>query len=502
MRVAIGGIAHESSTFATVPTRLSDFEEQGIPEGQQLIEVYGGTKSAMGGFIDAARDFSFDIVPTIYAHATPAGPVTAEATQTLTDWLCDGLRSALETGPLDGVLLALHGAMVSELDDDGERYILRAVREVVGPEMPVIVELDLHGNISENMVGLATVCVAYDEYPHTDTYERAYEMGLILAQIVRGGVKPTAAVVKIPLLAGGQRQYTHAEPMLSVKHLAHDIEGEPGIVNVSYLPGFFFADIEPTNFTIIVTADNNPDQAQEAAARIANYIWNRREDFKLNPTPVDQAVQKAMAAPDGPVVMADIGDNPGGGTPADGTVMLEALLRLGADNAVVVPIVDPESVQQAIAVGEGNSVQLKLGGKVDKFHGEPLDVTAKVARITNGTFVHKGPMGTGTTHKLGPTVVLEIESAGGGKVQVVTTTYRYQPTDLEVLRSQGIEPTDKQIIVVKSWVHYRAAFTPVAKQIIEVDTPGLTSPHLDRYDYKKLLRPIYPLDLEMTWKAH
>jgi microcystin degradation protein MlrC len=391
--------------------------------------------------------------------------------------------------------------MVSELDDDGESYILRAVREIVGPQMPVIVELDLHGNITEEMVRLATVCVAYDEYPHTDTYERAYEMGLILARIVRGGVRPTAAAVKIPLLAGGQRQYTHAEPMLSVKHLAHDIEGEPGILNVSYLPGFFFADIEATNFTVIVTADNNHEQAREAAARVANYTWDRRQDFKLNPTPVDEAVRQAMAAPEGPVVMADIGDNPGGGTPADGTVLLEALLRLGADNAVVVPIVDPESVQQVIAAGEGNTVQLKLGAKVDRFHGEPLDVTARVARITDGAFVHKGPMGTGTTHKLGPTAVLEIESQGGGTVQVVTTTYRYQPTDLEVLRSQGIEPTRKQIIVVKSWVHYRAAFTPVAKQIIEVDTPGLTSPHLDRYDYQKLPRPIYPLDPDMTWEA-
>lgn len=367
MRVAIGGIAHESSSFATVPTKLSDFEEQGIPEGQQLIEVYKGTKSVIGGFIDAARDFDFEAVPTMYAHATPAGPVTADATETLTTWLCDGIRSALEAGPLDGVLLALHGAMISELDDDGESYILRAVREIVGPDMPVIVELDLHGNISAEMVSLATVCVAYDEYPHTDSYEHAYEMGHILARIIRGGAKPTVAIVKIPLLAGGQRQYTHAEPMLSVKHMAHDIEGEPGILNVSYLPGFFFSDIAPTNFTIIVTADDNPEQTQEAAARIAQYIWDRREDFELNPTPVDEAVRQAMAAPEGPIVMADIGDNPGGGTPADGTVLLKALLRLGADNAVVVPIVDPESVQQAISAGVGNTVQLKLGAKVDEF---------------------------------------------------------------------------------------------------------------------------------------
>jgi microcystin degradation protein MlrC len=501
MRVAIGGIAHESSTFATVPTELSHFEEQGIPEGQQLIETYTGTKSPIGGFLDAARDFSFEVAPTIYAHATPGGLVTKHATETLTNWLCDGLRSALETGSLDGVLLSLHGAMVSEIDVDGESYVLRAVREVVGPDIPVIVELDLHGNITEEMVDLATVCVAYDEYPHTDPYERAYEMGLILTKIVRGGAQPTAAIIKIPLLADGQKQYSHAGPMLNVKHMAHDIEGERGVLNVSYLPGFPYADIEPMSFSIIVTTDNNPEQAQDAARRLANYIWDHRAEFKVHPVPVDEAVQQAMNAPEGPIVLADIGDNPGGGTPADGTTVLEALLRLGADNAVVVPINDPETVQQAISAGEGATVDLKLGGKVDDQHGDTLDVTAKVVRITDGEFTHKGPMGTGTHRTLGPTVVLAIESQGGGTVEVIVTSFRYQPTDLEVLRSQGIEPTEKQIIVVKSSVHYRAAFTPIAKEMIEVDTPGLTTPHLERFEYNRLQRPIYPFDPDMTWKA-
>lgn len=501
MRIAIGGIAHESSTFATVPTGLAQFEEQGIPEGPQLIETYTGTKSPIGGFIDAARDFGFDVAPTIYAHATPGGKVTAEATETLTNWLCDGLRSALETGDLDGVLLSLHGAMVSEIDDDGESYVLRAVREVVGPDVPIIVELDLHGNITAEMIDLTTICVAYDEYPHTDPYERAYEMGLLMTKIVRGGAKPTVAYRKIPLLADGQKQYTHAGPMQIVKHMAHDIEGERGVLNVSYLPGFPYADIPHTTFTLIVTTDDNPEQAEDAVKRLASHIWDHRADFKVYPTPVDDAVKQAMEAPQGPIVLADIGDNPGGGTPADGTTVLEALIRLGADNVIVVPINDPEVVQQAIAAGEGAKLNLKLGGKVDDQHGETLDVTAKVVRITNGEFTVKGPMGTGTRRTLGPTVVLAIESQSGGTIEVITTTYRAQPTDLEMIRSQGIEPTEKQIIVVKSSVHYRAAFTPIAKEIIEVDTPGLTTPHLDRFEYHNIPRPMYPLDPETTWKA-
>ncbi len=499
MRVAIGGISHESSTFATVPTELSDFEIRNLAEGDDLIQRLTGTKTPIGGFIDAARDADYSVVPTMFASATPGGPVTAEATTVLTGRLVDGLRSALASGPLDGVMLALHGAMVSDLDDDGESYILRQVRTVVGPDLPVIVELDLHGNITQEMVDLCTMPVAYDEYPHIDPYERGYEIGLLMARIVRGGARPTPALVKIPMLASLQRQFSHAEPMLTVKHLARDIENQRGVLNVSYLPGFAWADIEPTTFSVIVTTDNDETRARDLANQLATHIWEHREEFIVQPMPVDDAVRAAMNAPDGPVVLADIGDNPGGGTPADGTVLLEAMLRLGATNAVVVPINDPDSVERAASAGPGNEVSLHLGAKVDHFHGESLDVEGRVVRISDGRFVHKGLMSTGVEMNMGPTAVVELDGADGGKVHVVVTTHRYQPTDLEVLRSQGIEPTKQQIIAVKSSVHFRAAFMPIAKRVIEVDTPGLTSPRLDRLEFHKIRRPMFPFDRNMTW---
>ncbi len=499
MRIAIGGIAHESSTFATVPTRLDDFEIRNLVQGDELIQRLTGTKTPIGGFIDAARDANYTVVPTIFTSATPGGPVTAEATEVLTGRLIDGLRSALEAGPLDGVMLALHGAMVSEMDDDGESYILRNVRQVVGPDLPVIVELDLHGNITQEMVDLCTMPVAYDEYPHIDPYERGYEIGLLMARIVRGGARPTPVLVKIPMLASLQRQFSNAEPMLTVKHLAHAIESQRGVLNVSYLPGFAWADIEPTTFSIIVTTDDDPVRARQLANQLATHVWEHREEFIVRPTPVDDAVRAAMTASEGPVVLADIGDNPGGGTPADGTVLLEALLRLGATKAVVVPINDPESVERAVAAGVGHEVSLKLGAKVDHFHGDPLAVRGRVLHLSDGRFVHKGLMSTGVEMNMGPTVVLELDGADGGTVKVVVTTHRYQPTDLEVLRSQEIEPTEQQIIVVKSSVHFRAAFMPIAKQVIEVDTPGLTSPRLDRLEFHKIRRPMFPFDPDMEW---
>lgn len=498
MRVAIGGISHESSTFSRVPTGLDDFELRSLNEGDELPRRYRGTKTHLGGFIDAARDCAYEVVPTLFASATPGGPVTAEATEVLTGKLVERLRGALEAGPVDGVLLALHGAMVSELTDDGETYILRRVREVVGPDLPVIITLDLHGNITPEMVELVSVPVAYDEYPHTDPYERGYEAGLLMARVVRGEAKPTAAIAKLPLLPALQRMHSHAEPMLGVKALAWSIEHEPGVLNVSFLPGFPWSDIAPAGFSVIVTTDGNLAQAQQAAERLARYVWSRREEFTVRPTPVDAAVRAAMQAK-GPVVLADIGDNPGGGAPCDGTVLLEGLLRNGARNAVIIPIADPEAVQTATAAGLGGSVQLRLGGKTDDRHGAPLEVRGRVMRLTDGRFVHTGPMSTGVEMNMGPTAVLELEGANGGRVLAVVSTHRHQPLDLEALRTLGIEPTEQQVIAVKSSVHFRAAFTPIAAEIVEVDTPGLTSPKLEHFDYRKLTRPIYPLDAEARW---
>ncbi|HUG13575.1 MAG TPA: M81 family metallopeptidase [Thermomicrobiales bacterium] len=499
MRIAIGGISHESSTFSTVPTTLRHFRERGWFTGDELLRQFTGTKSPLGAYIDAARDMAFEVVPTMTASAVPAGPVNREATETLTGQLANLLREARDSGPLDGVLLALHGAMVSEIDDDGESYILRAVREVVGPDLPVIVELDLHGNISDEMVRLATIAVAYDEYPHTDPYERGYECGLLMARVVRGGVKPTAVIVKIPMITPIQRQHSHTEPMLGVKRMIRELENIRGVLNISCLPGFPYADIPHTNFTVIVTTDNNPQQARDLADQIASHVWSLRDEFTPRPVAVDEAVRRAMTAPEGPIVLSDGSDNPGGGAPADGTVLLAALLRHGATRTALVPMVDPETVQQAIAAGVGETIQARIGAKTDNMHGDPLTVMATVRHITDGHFVHKGPMNTGVAVELGPTAVLEVEGEQGGMVQVVTTSLRYQPTDLEVLRSQGIEPTEQQILAVKSSVHYRAAFTPVAKEIIEVDTPGLTSPHLDQLEFQHLARPVYPFDPETTF---
>ena len=215
--------------------------------------------------------------------------------------------------------------------------------------------------------------------------------------------------------------------------------------------------------------------------------------------PPDEAVERAMQADSQPVILTDIGDNPGGGCPGDGTVLLEAMLRSGIKNAVLVPMNDPEVVDTAFAAGVGASITVRLGGKTDDLHGESLDVTAKVVRLTDGRFVNTGPMNTGMETNMGPTAVLEVQGRNGGSVNVITTSFRHQALDLEVLRSQGFQPESLDVIGVKSAVHYRAAFEPIAAEIIEVDTPGLASPHLQRLEFHRLRRPLYPWDRDTSW---
>lgn len=273
---------------------------------------------------------------------------------------------------------------------------------------------------------------------------------------------------------------------------ALSIEGEEGVANVTVACGFPWSDHKDVGVSVIVTTNNDPQLAEGKAEEIADLMWSLRTDFLVKPMPVREALTEATAAPEGPYVLADIGDNPGGGTPCDGTVVLKAMLDLGVKDAVLAVMCDPEAVATAIEAGVGNTVTMEVGGKTDEFHGKPIEVSGTVRTISDGRFQHRGPMMTGVWMDMGRTVVVDCQG-----VEVIFTEKRLQPTDLQLYRSVGIEPEDKQIIVVKSSVHYRASHEPIAKKVIELDTPGLTSPRLASIPFKKIRRPIFPLDVEM-----
>lgn len=488
MRVITGCIGHETNTFSNVISDLDKFKEIGINEGEDILTIFPGTRSIAGAFIEIAEKRGFELVPTLWNNVFAWGLVTDEALDYMLDKMLEGIKAA---GKIDGVLMQLHGAMVSETHPDAEAYILGKIRALVGKDIPIVATLDLHANLSKKTSEFADILVGYDTYPHVDPYERGLEAAELMHRLLNKEIKPTAAHEKPPMLVSPQVQKTSYFPMKPAYDLAHEIEEEEGVLNVTILPGYPFSDIEYAGMDIIVTTDNDQDLANKKAKQISDYLWNMRRHFLADVLPVDEAVKKAMMAEEGPIILADQADNPGGGAPADGTAILGELLKQKAKNVVVCVLRDPEAVAEAIEAGIGNTVTMMVGGKTDDIHGEPVEVTGYVKLISDGKYLRKSIMGRGLVTNLGRTVVLDVDG-----IEIMLTEVRVQPTDLEQYRAFGIEPTEKKIILVKSAVHFRAAHEPIAKEIIEVDGPGIHGTRLSGFPYKNIKRPIFPLDLE------
>jgi microcystin degradation protein MlrC len=490
VRILTACIGHETNTFSATPTTLEEFERgsrpPGFGAGAPVLEAFRGTRTIHGGYIDGAARHGLTLEPLIWTFATPAAAVRQSAYDHLKGLLLERLKAAL---PCDGVLLDLHGAMVTEEIEDAEGDLITAVRAIVGREMPVIVTLDLHANVTEQMAGDADAIIGFDEYPHTDMYERGVEAAELMAATLRGERRPVLAWRQLPLMTMPPRQCTLREPMLGLLAMAHAIEREPRVLNVTLAMGFPFADIRDAGVSVLVTTDGDEALAQRKAAEMAAAIWEKRDDFTVTLTPVSEAIAFARDQAKGLVVLADGSDNPGGGGPCDGTVILRQLIEAGVPHAVVAVIADPEAVAQAAAAGAGNSVTLELGGKTDDRHGAPLPVTAYVRLISDGAFTQRGAMAGGVRAQMGRTAVLVV-----GGVEIVVTERRIQPLDTALLRSVGIEPTERRLIALKSAVHFRGTYQEIAERIFDADTPGIHRPDFGNYTFRRVRRPIYPLD--------
>lgn len=500
LRIVTGGIAQETNTFQWEPTSLADFQQGSseIARGLEILDLEG-TGGIYGGIVAEARAQGVELIPTTYGYAVPGGRVTRAAFEALRDEIVAGIRAAL---PVDGVLLGLHGAMALEHDDDGEGLLIAAVRAVVGPDIPIVAPLDLHANVSDAMMAGATAFVGYKEYPHVDRPETGRRAMQILIATIRGEIVPTQAYVHVPLIAPNQSMVTSWQsPLKLAIDRAREIEREPRVLAASVLGGFSFADVPFAGLSAIVVTDHDRALAQRYADELAALVWAKRDDFAVHPTPVADAIAEAMAAEPGSVyVLADISDSGASGTAGDGTAILQGLLAANARSAAIAQIMDPDAVRACIAAGVGSTVTLTVGGKHDGRHGEPVEVTGVVRLIHAGRFPLSGAMGRGLTAGRGRTVVLEINGPGGIELQL--TELRGHPNDLNYFRAFGIEPTERRILVVKSAAHFRAAFEPIATQVIEIDAPGISSPRLDTFNYQRLRRPIYPLDRETAWSPN
>jgi microcystin degradation protein MlrC len=487
--IAIGGIIHETHSFAATPTTLADFQSQALYYGEALLQAMSGTRSAIGGMIEGARASGWTLRPTAYGAAMPSGLVAEDAYQTILRELLGRLEEAL---PVDGVLLALHGAMVTQNQLDPESHLLAQVRRIVGPDTPIVVELDMHGNISPQTVELADVLVAFDTNPHVDPHGKGLEAVEIMARLLAGKIKPTPAYSHPPLLLAPQATGTAGLPLRAAHERAAEMRAE--VISICIMAGFAYADTTFTGASLIVTTDNNPVLAQRYAQELADILISHQQAALPQFLPPEAAVAQALAQPGGPIILVDSADNIGGGTPGDGAEALRAMLALNVQEGAIV-LADPEAVAICWAAGQGAEVTLSVGGKADRWHGEPVTVTGTVRALSDGVFECELPDNHfasffGQTIHMGRTAWLR--AAG---VNIILTERKTPPFDLAQLRGVGVVPEQQKMIVVKSAVAYRAAYLPIAAGVIEMDTPGLCSANLGRFPYRHLRRPIFPLDL-------
>lgn len=492
MRIAIGGIIHETSTFVPTRTTLADFAgSRGITRGEEILTTYTGTNVCTGGFLEGARRFGFEPVPLLRADAWPGGLIVRADYEALRDELCDRLRKADAEERLDGVLLDLHGAMVVDGIDDGDGDVVAAVREALGPERPIVFTQDLHGNHTRLRVTAGDALVGYDTFPHVDMAERGVEAAEIIVRAVRGEIRPVMAIHQLPLFWATSKQVTAHPPMDEVIRQVHALEHRPGIISVTVATGFPWADVPDVGSSVVVVADANRELAQQTADELAAWIWARRDRWYAEPVTVRDALAEGERRGRYPVILADHTDNTGGGSPGDSTEMLRTFLGMGLTDALLLYLVDPEVAQQAHRAGVGARIQVHLGGKSDPVQGPPIDAEAEVVALSDGTFAYDGPMFAGLKGNLGPSARLQIEG-----VTVVVVTGREQPFDMAFARSLGIDCRRMRTIGLKSSAHFRAAFEPIAGSIFNVDAAGIHTHVYTDLPHRKRTHPVFPVEIK------
>ncbi len=484
-RVGIVGLWHETNTYSARRIELADFEAFELVRGDELPARHEGTGTVIGGMLEI-RELTF--VPVYSAGAWPSGPVSADGLAEL----FEGMERELDLAPpLDGILFNLHGAMVADGHDDVELETLRRVRSLAG-DVPVAAVLDLHGNPSPDMVALCDATVAYDTYPHVDMRERGREAAELMRDMLSGRrLRPTLA--KIPLLSCPLGQATNSSPMRDLHALAREHAQAPGIARISLLPGFPYSDVARAGFTIVATAEPGAaDAAERAVAALVDEVERRRADFEVRGDDPATAVARALVSPNRPLVLVDVADNVGGGSPGDGTEILRQLLEQRATEAVVV-IADKEVARVAAAAGPSSVISAKIGGKTDDRHGSPIAVEGRVLRVTDGRYTTGGSWMTGQQFSMGVTAVVAVDG-----VTVVVTERAVPPFHAEQLTSVGIDPREVRIIVAKGAIAWRAAYGDIARDVIEVDSPGVCP-----LDPSTLERSTTPMSLEsMTPARH
>ena len=486
---------HETNTFSPLPTPIASFARKGALSGPLAIAEAEGTNTSLGGFIEVARKAGAEFTLPMAANAHPSGLVTDAAFEEM----ASGIVNEVAKG-CDAVLLALHGAMVTETYDDGEGELLARIRKVA-PDVLIAVALDFHAQMTEAMVRGATVITGYRTYPHIDMADTAIRAGRTLMRAMAGEVRPKMVWGSRPIMSSTLMHTPAREPMKTLMGIANEAEDSGQVLNGSVFGGFPQADIPHLALSCVFVCDGRTAEGEVIMNRILDQGWERREEFMFRPEALRDQVSRAKGLKGGPIIMADHGDNTASGGTQDVMSVIEEAIAQALDDACAGPICDPISVAQMIEAGVGAPVTLSLGGKIDMpamgLKGKPLAVSGRVKCITDGEFKVTGPMATGSIVRMGRTAVLDT-----GKMLIVVSEKRSEPYDLGVFTHCGIDPRTKRYVIIKSRQHFRAGFEPIAKHIVMCDGDGCTASDLRLFKYTRIKRPLYPFDPDMRLLAN
>jgi microcystin degradation protein MlrC len=485
MHLFTASLGTETNTFSPIPTGGQLFADTALVRGG----AYGATPNLfalpMIEFRDRARAKGWHVTESLCTFAMPAGTTVQRVYEAFRDEILADLAKAM---PVDAVILSLHGAMVADETESCETDLVERIRAMVGPDVPIGAELDLHCHLTDELVAAATAIVIFKEYPHIDVRERAAELFDIVAAAVEGRAAPRMALFDCRMLG---LYPTTVEPMASFLRKIRGLEGGEGVLSISIAHGFPWGDVPQAGTRVLVITDGHKADGAALARTLGLELRDLRLRIEAPWLPLDAALDRAIAAPDGPILLADMADNAGGGAPSDSTYLLRAMLDRGMRDAAVGCVWDPGAVALAFEAGKGARLRLRVGGKVGAISGDPIDLDATVTRVVRDAVQD----GLGAKVGMGDSAAIH---AGG--IDIVLISKRTQAFTPSAFTSVGIDPAAKRYVVVKSMNHFRAGFEPIAKAILYVAAPGCIDFDYTRIAYTRLRRPIYPLDTD-AWAA-
>ena len=495
MRVAIAGFQHETNSFAKVKASLAKWEEAGILYGEEIVKEYRESKATIAGILSRLKsEPEVDLVPLVFSRLMPMGHMTVEAVNYLMNEI---LTMIEEQGPWDIVFLAQHGAAVSDLYKDPDGELAERVRAIVGPDVIIVTNLDMHANVSRKVVSNSDIVKVYQTNPHLDTFERAFESADLAIKYFKGEIKPTMYLATPPLVVNILKQGTSDKPMSDLLKFAQSEMANPAVLSVSVVEGYPYSDVPQMGMTFLAITNNDAALAQSVANKIALHAWGMRVELNGVAISTDQALSEANAQSEKPIVLFDVGDNVGAGTPGDSTFVLHAARRLGVSN-VIQALCDPAIVKLCASLGVGAKVEAEVGGKFDDMHGTPFPIKGTITALTDGTYAETKPSHGGFLYyNDGPSAAIKTDDG----FSILLTSLPAMSSSILQFRSAGLEPTDHKVIVVKGVHSPRPAYEAIGKRLYWLDTAGASTADLSNFKYEHRRIPMYPFEEDTRWDA-